>query len=154
MGKAVDGGGQAQFCPLHLASLGVSDLSPAAALPLSPRSLSLLGLGLLFPSSEPHRGSTPVSSSLQVRWGQLYERLVRSHLLRWASRTFVLQGIVVGHFYTFAVCCSSLFCQPHLLAVCPELSVSGQKSTGYSHLWVFYQGGFPLICKPCLLSSV
>lgn len=106
MGKAVDGGGQAQVCPLHLSSLGVSDLSPAAALPVSPRSLSLLGLLFLF--SEPHRGFTPVSGSLQVRWGQLdYKRLVRSHLLRWASRTFVLQGIVVGHFYTFAVCCSA-----------------------------------------------
>lgn len=71
MGKAVDNGGQAQVCPLHLASLGVPDLSPAAALPLSPRFLSLLDLGLLFPSSEPHRGFTPVSGSLQVTWGQL-----------------------------------------------------------------------------------
>lgn len=49
-----------------------------------------------------------MSGSLQVRWGQLdYERLVRLHLLRWASRTFVLQGAVVGHFYTLAVCCAS-----------------------------------------------
>lgn len=104
MGKAVDGGGQAQVCPLHLASLGVSNLSPTAALPLRPGSLSLLGLGLLFLSSEPHRGFTPMSGSLHVGWGQLdYERLVRSHLLRWASRTLCL------HF-----CC--LLFQPILLA--------------------------------------